>query len=79
MTDDLPTHFLTRDQMHQLLVSRGYPLGRSTMDKICAPSVNQGPPVAAFFPAGRGRNRNRPLYEATSALAWAESLLKPAR
>jgi hypothetical protein len=73
---DLPTHFLTRDQLHQLLVQHGIPLGRSTLDKLCAPAVNQGPPVAAIWP-GRGKNV-RPLYEPAAALAWAKSLLKPA-
>jgi hypothetical protein len=73
---DLPTHYLTRDQLHQLLVQHGFPLGRSTLDKLCAPAVNQGPPVEAMWPAGRGRNQYRPLYDAQIALDWAKSLLK---
>jgi hypothetical protein len=73
---DLPTHLITRDQLYELLQQNGIPFGRSTLDKRCMPSRGEGPPVAAFWP-GRGRN-DRPLYEPSSALAWAKSLLKPA-
>jgi hypothetical protein len=56
---------MTRKQMTGHLRHHGYPIGDSTMDKLCAPTVNEGPPVAAWW----GR---RPLYDPDEALAWAE-------
>jgi len=77
MQSNLPTHLLTRSQLHDFLVQQGFPIGKSTLDKQCAPACGEGPPVAALWP-GRGKNRYRPLYEATAALEWAKSLLRPA-
>jgi hypothetical protein len=56
---------MTRKQMTDHLRLHGYPIGDSTIDKLCAPTVNEGPPVAAWW----GR---RPLYDPDEALAWAE-------
>jgi hypothetical protein len=70
--DDEP--LLTRDQAYELLRKHGYPLGRSTLDKMCSPCVNQGPPVTAWWP---GRGGDRPLYRPRDVLAWAQTLLKP--
>jgi hypothetical protein len=56
---------LTRGQLVSLLHEHGYPIGKSTLDKLCMPAINEGPPVAAWW----GR---RPLYDADEALAWAE-------
>jgi hypothetical protein len=56
---------MTRAQVCAHLRAHGYPIGGSTMDKLCAPAVNEGPPVAAWW----GR---RPLYDPDEALVWAE-------
>jgi hypothetical protein len=56
---------LTRRQLVSLFHEFGYPIGKSTLDKLCMPAVNEGPPVAAWW----GR---RPLYDPDEALAWAE-------
>src|SRR5262249_29316389 len=77
MQSNLPTHLLTRSQLHDFLVQQGFPIGKSTLDKQCAPACGEGPPVAALWP-GRGKNRYRPLYEAAAALEWVKSLLSPA-
>jgi hypothetical protein len=69
---DLPERFLTRAEMHKLLIERGYPVGFGTLEKLCSPAIGQGPPVAAFWP---GRRNDRPLYDPAQALAWAEHRL----
>jgi hypothetical protein len=76
MLNSLPTRLLTRNQLHDFLVQEGFPIGRSTLDKLCAPACGEGPLVAALWP-GRGKNGYRPLYEAHAALNWARGLLKP--
>jgi len=72
---DVHFQYLTRDEMHALLREHGFPIGRSTLDKLCAPARSDGPPVAALWP---DRRNDRPLYDATAALAWAQARLKPA-
>jgi hypothetical protein len=64
----------TRDGLYDLLRENNFPLGRSTLDKLCMPSRGEGPPVAAWWP---GRGGDRPLYETTTSLDWAKNLLKP--
>jgi hypothetical protein len=71
--DDLPKGYLTRDQLFELLRSHGFPIGRSTLDKLCAPAVNEGPRPIAFWPG----HPPRPLYDAASGLQWARARLKP--
>ena len=39
--------FLTRKQLLLFLNSEGIPIGKSTLDKLCA--LGQGPPVAAWW------------------------------
>ena len=56
---------MTRKPMTGHLREHGYPIADSTMDKLCAPAINDGPPVAAWW----GR---RPLYDPDEALVWAE-------
>jgi hypothetical protein len=63
---------LTRKQLGEHLRKLGYPIGNSTLVKLCAPSIGQGPPVAAWW-------GNRPLYDPDEAAAWAESRLRPVR
>jgi hypothetical protein len=48
---------LTRKQLAEFLAA---------LEKLCAPAISQGPPVAAWW----GR---RPLCDPAEALAWAES------
>src|ERR1700723_97816 len=40
---------LTRRQLVSLFHEFGYPIGKSTLDKLCMPPVNEGPPVAAWW------------------------------
>ena len=61
---------LTRRQLVSLFNEHGYPIGKSTLDKLCMPAVNEGPPVAAWW----GR---RPLYDPNEALDWAEKRTRP--
>jgi hypothetical protein len=76
------TEYLTRDGVHVLLKEHGFPIGRSTIDKIamrtCDPVTRArykgGPPVAAYVP-GPSPSGFRPLYEPAAVLEWARSLL----
>jgi hypothetical protein len=58
----------TRRQLLDHQRNNGIPIGKSTLDKLCAPSVDQGPPVAAWW----GR---RAIYDFVQGLAWAERRL----
>jgi hypothetical protein len=62
----------TRKELGAELRARGFPISDSKLNKMAAPSVNQGPPVDAWL----GR---RPLYELAPCIAWAESLLRSER
>ena len=62
---------ITRRQLGRFLRDHGYPVGDSTLDKLCMPSSGQGPPVAGWW----GR---RPPYDPADALAWAEARMRPA-
>ena len=59
---------LTRGQVVAFLNAKGFPIGRSSLDKLCSPAWNKGPPVACQW-------GKRPLYDPQECLAWAESLL----
>jgi hypothetical protein len=63
---------LTRKQLGEQLRELGYPIGNSTLVKLCSPSVGAGPPPCARW----GR---RPLYDLDDAVAWAEARLRPVR
>jgi hypothetical protein len=63
---------MTREQLRLFLATNGFPLGKSTLDKICSPAVNTGPPIEAWF----GR---RPLHSPEKGLAWARSRLTRSR
>jgi hypothetical protein len=68
-----PKKRLTRRQLAAFLrETHGIPLGDSTLDKLCMPTVNRGPPIVGWW----GR---RPLYDPDEALAWAEARLLPKR
>jgi hypothetical protein len=60
--------FLTRAQIPEFLTEHGFPIGRSTIDKLSMPSRgdNAGPK-----PAGAWGNRH--LYRPAQVLAWARS------
>jgi hypothetical protein len=62
---------LTRRQLAEELRKRGYPIGNSTLVKLCQPSIGEGPPVAAYW-------GKRPLYDLAQGVAWAEGRLRPA-
>jgi hypothetical protein len=63
------TQRMTRRQIAKYLREHGVPVGDSTLDKLCMPTVNEGPPVAVWW----GR---RPLYDPADALAWAEGRMR---
>jgi hypothetical protein len=62
---------MTRQQLVTFLNAHGFPITESTMDKLCAPSVNKGPQVEKYW----GR---RPLYAPEPGLEWAQSMLRDA-
>jgi hypothetical protein len=69
------TKYLTRADLHKLLRERGYPISFSTLNQICAPARGEGPPAAAVWPGDAGGGAGRPLYDAETALQWAENRL----
>jgi len=58
--------YLTRGELAQYLTANGYPISKSTLDKLCAPARKEGPAPAK-------RWLGRPLYQPEAGLAWAES------
>jgi hypothetical protein len=62
---------MTRQQLVPFLNANGIPISESTLSKLCAPSVNRGPPVASWW-------GKRPLYAPGPGLEWAKSLLREA-
>jgi hypothetical protein len=63
---------LTRKQLGARLRERGYPISDSTLNKLAAPAIGEGPPVNAWW------NR-RPLYDEDEGVAWAEARLSSTR
>jgi hypothetical protein len=63
--------FLTRREVAQFLTQHGYPIGKSTIDKLSMPSrgSDEGPPPAGFW-------GNKALYDPNSVLAWAKNRLR---
>ena len=61
----------TRKELGAELRALGFPISDSTLNKVCAPSVNQGPPIAGWW----GR---RPLYDLDAGIVWAEARPRPA-
>jgi hypothetical protein len=62
--EEQPPKFLTRSQLGEFLRERGFPIGESTLDKLCSPARGEGPPVAKWW-------GSRPLYTESGGLAWA--------
>lgn len=56
----------TRRELAQFLTEKGYRTSIHLLNRLCQPSVNQGPPVA-------GRWGPADLYDDEPALAWAEA------
>jgi len=69
--EQLQAERLTRDQAAVYLSMNGFPITLSTLEKLCAPAIDDGPPVAAWW----GR---RPLYDPAQCLAWARARLSSA-
>jgi hypothetical protein len=63
---------MTRTELCAFLNAEGFPLGASTLDKLCMPSRGEGPEIACFW-------GNRPLYEPERGLEWARSRLSQTR
>jgi hypothetical protein len=63
---------MTRSELRVFLNSEGFPLGESTLEKLCMPSRGEGPPIECFW-------GNRPLYRPDRGLDWAKSRLTPTR
>lgn len=58
--------YLTRGEVAEFLTGHGYPIAKSTLDKLCAPARGEGPLPAKHW-------LGRPLYEPSTCLAWAEA------
>jgi hypothetical protein len=63
---------MTRKQLVPFLNANGIPITWSTLNKLCAPRVGQGPPVAAWW-------GNKSLHEPGASLEWARSMLRDRR
>ena len=70
MSDYISLTLMTRAQVADFLLSRGYPTKRRYLQQLSIPSCGEGPPVHQYF----GR---RPLYHAGEVLEWAKSRGKP--
>jgi hypothetical protein len=57
--------YMTRAQLAEFLTARGFPISRSTLDKLSMPSRGEGPPAVGFW-------GNRALYAPDRGLAWAK-------
>lgn len=57
--------YLTRRELAAFLTEHGFPISKSTLDKLSMPAINEGPPAAGFW-------GNRALYDPDRALAWAK-------
>jgi hypothetical protein len=62
-----PEHYLTRREVAQFLTKHGYPIGKSTIDRLSMPSrdSDDGPPPAGSW-------GNKVLYDPNKVLAWAK-------
>jgi hypothetical protein len=63
---------MTRSELRVFLNSEGFPIGASTLDKLCMPSRNEGPEVEAWW-------GDRPLYNPERGLEWARRRLSKTR
>jgi len=58
--------YMTRRQLAEFLTARGFPISKSTLDKLAMPSRGEGPPAVGFW-------ANRALYDPARALSWAKA------
>jgi hypothetical protein len=56
----------------KFLTSKGFPISKSSLQKLGMPSVNQGPPSEGFWGI-------LPVFGQDLALAWARSRIGPRR
>jgi hypothetical protein len=61
---------LTRRQLVPFLNENGFPIGRGTINRLCSPAYNDGPPIEAWW-------GNRSLYHPARALEWARARMRP--
>lgn len=54
------------------LTGEGFPISKSVLSKLGAPSVNAGVPVEGFW-------SNRPAFRPSAALAWCRARLRPVK
>jgi hypothetical protein len=59
---------MTRQQLVPFLNAQGIPITKSVLNKLSAPKINRGPPIASWW-------GKRPLYTPSEALDWARSML----
>jgi hypothetical protein len=43
---------MTRERLRDYLEENGFPISLSTLNKLCAPMVNEGPPIADYWGSG---------------------------
>lgn len=59
-------HGLTRRELVEYLRANGYPISLHSINRLCAPSCAEGPPIAGVW-GGKG------FYDPARALAWARA------
>jgi hypothetical protein len=62
---NIPFRKLTRRELPEFLGEHGYQVSLHTLNRLCGPAGNGGPPPAGVW-------GTRILYDAREALAWAE-------
>jgi hypothetical protein len=61
--------YLRRRALVDALVNSGRYISPGTMNKLCAPAIGLGPPVAGYFGA-------RPLYTLDEGIAWYDKRVR---
>ena len=56
--------YQTRRQLAAFLTGRGFPISKSTLDKLAMPSRGEGPPVVGVW-------GGKSFYDPARALEWA--------
>jgi hypothetical protein len=74
MSNSQEPEYLTRAEIPQFLARHGFPIGRSTIDKLSMPSrgANAGPKPAGLW-------GNRHLYRPSDVLRWARNRFRTDR
>jgi hypothetical protein len=57
--------YLTRRELAGFLTEHGFPISKSTLDKLAMPTRAEGPPHVGYW-------GNRALYDPDKSLAWAK-------